>query len=447
MGVDEARNKFNQAASELQAYFKKTFGPSHSINIELDMDSFSKLDNMEEALDFFMISEGYYLLQPLRAAMYFITVYEDDEVVDAIAEGLGKITFAHADEKTDVDKKEVEVDKHGNVTFKMVLAGRNWSGFFDQHALQSGLMAGGLKKRGREFKAHLLASAATSYRVRYWGWLHEMKELLNMEGLYYKENEELAKDVQSKSEHGDPVKVFTNLIKINEYKKKQARACAICPKKWYTMQTSGNAVNSKNFKAYNYEDIVCVDVYFTEKHAMVGERKIGMTIWTKEKIEDHSFFGKMKMKLMSGAIKMPIKMPKIPGIPLPSVNLPSISAPSINLPSVSLPSISMPSISLPELPEVDISNPWKRHKAPPPKRYHPATGKNSGVTKEFIWIADGLSTKEGNDLIIEFAYTFYAAYSAQTRRVDYLPFFMEEAKKFDQGTEIDDLREKVTKNK
>jgi len=422
---------------------QKTFGPGKKFDIDVDWESFEdaadKSDGTRRAVEYMMNWDGYYTTQRLTQAVYQLSAREEDPIVEAVVDGLKKVSFA-LEPGTECEKKTYTVDKKGNVVLKMVFEPQSSSGVFETDELYSILLAAGLRNKP-EFKTFLLSSTCTGYRVTYWGWMDQVEELVGKESqdLFSAWNAEETALVEKKGFEGRLVKFFDHVRKENNRGSKQKRNLLVTTEKWYTAEMLKDAIKEKNFNMHNYTDIVCIDIYPTKK-VLVGTAPLGMTVWTNEpKPEKHWF----KMKLPG--VKLPgIKLPgiKLPGIPLP--DLPKVNLPNIDLPKIDLPKVDLPKIDLPDLPDISMPELFKRHKEPKPKRQHPAT---KGVKQKFMFHPDGLDTKPGNTLVEELAWVLYAAWCANTRRRNPEPFYLKEKKVFDTYTEIEDCRPKIEEEK
>jgi len=434
--VEEKAKKFKEETiPEARDKIARTFGPGKGFEIDVDWDSFSALEEPDEATSRLHDWNGYYTTQPLCRAVYDIATYEEDPIVDAICDGLKTVTFV-CEPGTDPDKKGYEVDKKGNVKIKMCFEISGSTGIFDSDEMKAILMAAGLKNKP-EYKMYLLSSVATSYRVRAWGWLDELEELVGDEGmgLFYKSDADDTKAADAMAgKEGRTIKLFGNLTKVNRRGRKQKRSMLLTTTRFYTCEVAKAKVKDKNFKGHTLSDLVCIDLYPMGK--MPGTKPLGLSIWTNEVEEKKpGFFGKLKVKIPG------VKLPGIPLPDMPKVDLPNVDLPNVDLPNVDLPDMpDMP--KFPSLPSFDLSMPelFKRHKEPKPKRYHPAT---KGVNRSFEFVAVDLGTKEGNALIEEVAWCVYAAWAANTRRTNYQPFYLKEKKVFESGEQIEDCRPKI----
>jgi len=446
--VEEKKKKFeHQTLPRAQDVIARTFGPGKGFEIDVDWDSFQEASDMDRATDQLYSYDGYYSTEPLTRAVYDIATYEEDCIVDAVCGGLKKVTF-YLSPGNDPEKKAFEYDKKGQVKLKLCFEISGSSGIFSKDELVSILMAAGLKNKP-EYKCYLLSSLAMSYRVRSWGWLDEVEELVgpNSKGLFYEENAEEKKALEATKYIGRIIKFWGNMKKVNKRGKAQDRNVLITTDRFYTAEVKSGTppvVKPSNFKAHTLTDLVCIDIYpVGGKLAMLkpGPKEFGITIWTNEVEEKKPMFG---IKMPDIIPKLNIKMPDLPKINLPSINLPKLNMhlPDMpNLPHIPLPD--MPELpSLPKLPTFDLSMPelFKRMKEPKPKRYHPST---TNVKRGFKFVAQGLDTKKGNELIEEVAWAIYAAWCAHTRRSNYEPFYLKEEKKFDNGEQIEDQRPKV----
>jgi hypothetical protein len=444
-GVEEKKKKFeHQTLPRAQDVIARTFGPGKGFEIDVDWDSFQEASDMDRATDQLYSYDGYYSTEPLTRAVYDVATYEEDCIVNAVCDGLKKVTFVLSP-GNDPEKKSFEVDKKGQVKLKLCFEISGSSGIFSKDELSSILMAAGLRNKP-EYKIYLLSSLATSYRVRSWGWLDEVEELIGPQskGLFYEENADEKKALDATKYIGRIIKFFGNMKKVNKRGKAQERHVLVTTDRFYTAEVkSGPVIKPGNFKAHTLTDIVCIDIYPTGgKLAMLkpGPKELGFTIWTNEVEEKKPMFG-MKLPDLP---KINIPLPNMPKINLPGIPLPSL--PKIDLPD--LPKISMPDMpempSLPKLPSFDLSMPemFKRHKEPKPKRYHPSTSPSS-ARRGFKFVANGLDTKKGNELIEEIGWVVYAAWCAHTGRSNYEPFYLKEEKRFDNGEQIEDQRPKV----
>eukprot|EP00762_Andalucia_godoyi_P001599 ANDGO_00297.mRNA.1 hypothetical protein len=419
--MSDKKSEMETKVSEIEAYVPKCMGPSCKWKIEIEWDSFDQAGDKERALDFFTNWTGYYSLEPLKNAIYQLSAWEDDIIVDAVAEGIEKIKF-YLEPGTDTDKKKYEFEDK-KLKLYAVYEAREWKGVFDTAELRSLLVECGLSAKP-ELKVELLASVASNYWTR-WGWTSSLKKMTDNEGMFAQPDEKLVKAVNDKGYEGSYIKLYNNLLKVNKRGKKQKRGLLITTSKFYTFEIKGDGIKEDSWQPHNYGDIICIDIYnaggaLSKEWAMIAYTN-------EEKPKKPSFFDKFKGKLPGV---------KLPGIPLPSINAPSVNLPSVDLPSVNLPSIDLPKISLPDLPDVDISNPFKRHKEEPPKRYHPATKDK----RFFNFVAENGSGDEKTLLAQEVGWVFYAGYANGTRRTDYLPFYLDKKQVFDQGTEIKEAK-------
>lgn len=419
----------------------RTFGPGKRFDIDVDWDSFNDAQDQAEgprkAVEYLMNWDGYYTTQRLTQAVYYLSSREEDPIVDAVADGLKKVTFA-LEPGTETEKKTFEVDKKGNVTLKMVFEAQSSNGVFESEELMMVLMVAGLRNKP-EYKTYLLSSVCSSYRIHYWGDINQVEDLVGKEsmGLFSEWNEEEFA-VADKSKHeGRIIKFFTHSIKINPRGRKQKRNLLVTTLRWYTAEIlKGPAIKEKNYHEHNYTDIVCIDIYPMGKMPL-GTKPLAFTVYTNEpKAEKKGLFGGLKIKLPGV---------KLPGVPLPNVNLPKINLPNVDLPS--LPKIDLPSlpkIDLPDLPDISMPELFKRKKEPKPKRWHPA---NKTVVQKFEFCACDLDVKPGNVLVEEMAWVLYAAWCAETRRHNPEPFYLKEKKIFETSTEIEDARPKIEEEK
>jgi len=434
---EEKKQRFiNEVVPGAEDTIARTFGPGKGFEIEVDWDSFAVLDDADAVTNRLIDSNGYYSVRPITDAVYHIATYEDDCIVDGVAGSIKSVTIA-LEPGTDADKKSYSYDKKGNLTLKLCFEISGWSGIFSREEIMPALLATGLADKP-EYKTFLLSSVCSTYRVRSWGWLDHVKDLIDpTDGLFYKTSEEQLKAVGEKSVVGNVVKYFGNVQKVNRRGKKQPRGVLITTERFYTAEMSGGSIKDKNFRVHTLKDIMCIDIYPMGK---IGDKPFGVTVWSNEVEEKKpGLFGKMKLP----GVKLPGI--KLPGIKLP--NMPKVDLP--DMPKVDLPDLpdlpDMPDMpDMPKLPSFDLSMPemFKRHKEPKPKRYHPQT---KGVQRPFDFVANDLSTSEGNLLMEELAWVFYAAWCAETRSSHYEPFYLKEKKVFETSEQIEDNRPKIEK--
>jgi hypothetical protein len=362
--------------------------------------------------------DGYYSLQPIKNAIYRLSSWEDDEIVDACADGIKKIKVK-LEPGTDTQKKRYEFDD-GKLSLYSVFEAQSWSGVFDESELRSLFVEVALAARP-DLKISLLKSVATNYWTR-WGWISSLKKIVDDAGLFPQPEEALLKSVNENGFEGSYIKLYDNVLKVNKRGSKQKRYLLITTSKFYTFEAKGTDVKKDSWQPHNYGDIICIDLY--PSGTVVKEWQM-IAYTNEEKPKKPSFFDKFKGKLPGV---------KLPGVPLPSISAPSL--PSVSLPSVDLPSISMPSMPSIDLPEVDISNPFKRHKEEPPKRIHPADkGK-----RFFNFIIEKGDVNDKNVNIQELGWVFYAGYANGTRNVDYLPFYLDKKEEFAEAKEITEAK-------
>eukprot|EP00762_Andalucia_godoyi_P008368 ANDGO_07352.mRNA.1 hypothetical protein len=420
------------AASET---IQKAFGPGKAFKIEVDTRSFERATtDMDTAIRYLTEWNGYYTTQNLTRAVCSIATYEDDRIVDAISEDLKKVVFA-LEPGTDTEKKSYEVDaKRGKLTLKLVLEAGSSSGIFSEEELKAAVMAAGLAKRP-ELRIFLLESVVSSYRVRSWGYLNEVEDLLCRGDLFFKENAEERKVVDSKVKSSDPservLKTFDKIIKANAKGDKEKRRVVVTNKHVVSCEIKGDSIKDSNWKVFDLSWIIAIDI------CAVPSKVPGQSASSMVQISFSQAPEKKKGPSLPG-----VKLPgvKLPGIPMPSINAPSVNLPSVNLPSVNLPSVNLPSVDLPTMDLPDLGINWRRKKEPKPKRFHPATKYDSIAKYQLNVYPDGLSTAEGNALIEEIAWSVYAAYSANTHRVDYAPFYLPTKTEYPEGTTIEDKR-------
>lgn len=421
----------------------RTFGPGKGFEITVDWSSFDDAEDKDNgtknAIDFLLEYSGYYSTQKLTQAVYRLSSQEEDPIVDAVCDGLKKVTFA-LQPGSDANKKTYTVDKAGNVVLKLCFETRSSSGIFESDDLCSILLAAGLRNKP-EYKTYLLSSVCSAYRVSWWGELSEVEDLVGKEGmgLFHKTDDEEFKVMDKREHKGRIVKFYNKTDKINNRGKKQPRNLLVTTERWCSCEVlKGPAIKDKNFHEHNYDDIVCIDVWQeSSKVPMPGTKPFGVTVWTNEKEEKKSWFGGLKVKLPG------VKLPgvKLPGVPLP--NMPKIDLPKVDLPKIDLPKVDMPKVDLPDLPDISMPHLFKRKKEPKPKRLHPAT---KGV-RWVAFCADGLDKKPGNMLCEEFAWVLYAAWNAHTRRRNPEPFYLPKREVFDKATEVEDARPKIEDEK
>ena len=455
----ERKNFEENIIPKAEAEIFKALGPTAAIDIRVDWDSFSKAENPKESLSYLYSWDGYYTTKEIIAAVQYLAWYEDDRVVDAVADGVKSITFELAPGK-ETSSLAYEVDEEGNIILKYVFELQNSSGIFDSRELASIIKIAGLKQRP-DLRIYLLESIATSWNLRCWGDIASLQKALDEPSLYWQSNDEekwrkLKEDITSKLEGANDhvIKVWGNLQKINRKGKKQERVFVLTKEAFYTGELKGAGVKKDNFKKHELAEIIAVDVYAQKKEKKIGllprPTKLAFTIWVNEE----------KEKKSSGfGIKLPgVSLPDAPKVDLPSVpSLPDApDLPSLpdmpDLPSLpSLPDMpDMPKISLPDLPGFGLPNfklpkglgfRWfKREKKEPPHRQHPVNhGKYTST-----WIAHDMDGDEGNALIEEIAWALYGAWAAAKRSREEVPFYMTECiEGFTTATDIPDLRHKL----
>lgn len=410
----------------------RTFGPGKGFEIGVDWESFDDAEDKENgtknAIEFLFQYDGYYSTQKLTQAVYRLSAQEEDPIVDAVCDGLKKVTFA-LQPGNDPNAKTYTADKKGNVVLKLCFETRSSSGIFEADDLSSILLAAGLRSKP-ELKTYLLSSVCSAYRIYYWGELGEVEDLVGKEGmgLFHKTDEEECKVVEKHEHKGRIVKFFDCTSKVNRHGKKQKRNVLVTSERYTTCEMKSATIKEKNFREHSYEEIVCIDMWPQPSKIPVGPKPFAMTIWTTEKDEEKKgLFG---------------KMPKLPGVKLPGIPLPKVDIPvpkldiNVDIPKID---VKMPKVDLPELPDISMPGMFKRHKEPKPKRSHPATKD----VRSFSFIAEGIDTKPGNLLLEELAWVIYAAWNGKTRRHNPEPFYLDKKQAFSVATEIEDCRPKI----
>lgn len=423
---DELQSKVDAKAEEASTYTEKLFGPGKGKKIEVDWSSFDKAEySKEDAISYACNYEGYYSVGPIKDGCYYLSSYEDDEIVDVVGEGIEKIVVA-LEPGRDNDKKHYEF-KDKVLTLYGVYENGSWSGVFEQSEVRSILMEAALSAKP-DMKMEMLIAVCKNYWTRY-GYFSSLRKLTENPDLFACPSEENLNGAKEVETEGTLIKLFDNMLKVNRHGRKQKRNLLITTSKFYTYEPkSGGKVDKENLQGHSYSESICIDIYPLSSGPSIGTTEYGFSIYTNEvKEKKPSFFSKFAGKLPG--VKLPgiplpgIPLPKMPGLPLPKVDLPSL--PKIDLPS-------MPKIDLPDLPDVDITL-WKRHKEPPPKRYHPATKDK----RFFTFVVEKGETSLKNFIACEAAWIWFVGYTNATKNTEY-PHYVPKKNAYEKGEEYED---------
>lgn len=380
-----------------------------------------------------------YVLEEIYQAVDWIATYEDDEVVDAIAQGLNQITIA-LQPGQDATKKDFDInDAVKCLTLRLCLEADEYSGAFRHKDLIPIIKFAGLYKtqQSKIFKIELLNSAASIYKIQR-GELNVIRELLTRDDFwwqpdekektaielckkkidkYYKDklsgwndDSEKPEDDDENDEEFEVVVKGWHVIKINKNSLHQERILLLTNKAYWTFNFDFNTgkVDEKHYKRHDLLDFAFTDIGDLDK---VSEKISipALKIYTNEKRKKGLFSAQQEVL----AIDTTKKKSEFSSQIRKSINFKNISDFTDAIQKIQLEGMNF---------EQKI-----RVKKPKPTRERPSVeGDYSSV---FIPYGQNISPFQMKDTLLEIAWCVYAAAVSRQRHKLPEPFINQSLKR------------------
>lgn len=407
------QEKIDACASEWQDQIKTCMGyegnKTHEIKLVFDNDAFvSNSADMDDITEKMTSWNSWYIYKRISDAFGLISQYDEDEVTNAIWDGIDKIIIRPHKSGEDADKVYYDVDKHltGKESDLILRPAFSCSGYdmlVPEDELQCYLKEAGFAnqkdKKLMAFKSTCLSSqarwnldpvdAATESYSEYDPSEAEQAEWKKIPGSW-------------NQYYGDVTLIHPNGMRMEAYLVMSRSQYA-----FYDRKTAATCVGPLSLSSISYIDAL------PAKSKIPGRNgPITLHIGANEDQPTQPEPPKPCCSMKAPGIKLPGV--KLPGVPLPKVDLPKVDLPS--LPKIDLPKLSMPKIPLPDVPSPDLHLPkfegFKRNKQKRPARYHPPMD-----TTCQLWIQ-----AKNDSLALELAYVVYAYKHYASNNSEYPPY-------------------------